>query len=78
MGRDFHWAILFCIAAFALLVIIIVRACMGLTVGVLILPCIIAFVGGVILGCMGIVAMYLGKLYLESKDRPKYLIDEEF
>lgn len=70
--------ILFCIAAFALLVIIIVRAIMGLTVGVLILPCIIAFVGGVILGCMGIVAMYLGKLYLESKDRPKYLIDEEF
>ncbi|MDE6732759.1 MAG: glycosyltransferase family 2 protein [Oscillospiraceae bacterium] len=70
--------ILFCIAAFALLVIIIVRACLSLTVGVLILPCIIAFVGGVILGCMGIVAMYLGKLYLESKDRPKYLIDEEF
>lgn len=70
--------ILFCIAAFALLVIIIVRACLELPVAVLILPCIIAFVGGVILGCMGIVAMYLGKLYLESKGRPKYLIDEEF
>lgn len=70
--------ILFCIAAFALLVIIIVRAAMGLMVGMLVLPCIIAFVGGVILGCMGIVAMYLGKLYLESKNRPKYLIDEEF
>lgn len=71
-------SILFCIAAFALLVIIIVRAAMGLMVGMLVLPCIIAFAGGVILGCMGIVAMYLGKLYLESKDRPKYLIDEEF
>lgn len=70
--------ILFCIAAFALLVIIIVRAAMGLMVGMLVLPCIIAFVGGVILGCMGIIAMYLGKLYLESKNRPKYLIDEEF
>lgn len=69
--------ILFCIAAFALLVIIIVRACLDLTVGVLILPCIIAFVGGVILGCMGITAMYLGKLYLEAKGRPKYLIDED-
>lgn len=70
--------ILFCIAALALLVIIIVRAVMELTVAMLVLPCIIAFVGGVILCCMGITAMYLGKLYLEAKGRPKYLIDEEF
>lgn len=71
-------AILFCIAALALLVIIIVFACLGRTFEPLILPCIIAFASGVILGCMGIIAMYLSKLYLEAKGRPKYLIDEEF
>ena len=70
--------ILFCIAAFALLVILIVRAAMGLTVGMLVLPCIIAFTGGVILGCMGIIAMYISKMYLESKNRPIYLVSEEF
>ena len=70
--------ILFCTAALALLIISIVRAALGYSVFMLVLACIITFTGGVILGCMGIVAMYLGKLYLESKDRPKYLIDEEF
>ena len=70
--------ILFCIAALALLIVSIVRAALGYSVFMLVLACIISFTGGVILGCMGIVAMYLGKLYLESKDRPKYLIDEEF
>lgn len=70
--------ILFCLAAFVLLVILIVRAALGYNVLALGLFSVISFVGGVILGCMGIVAMYLGKLYLESKDRPKYLVDEEF
>ena len=70
--------ILFCIAALALLIVSIVRAALGYGVTLLVLACITTFTGGVILGCMGITAMYLGKLYLESKDRPKYLIDEEF
>ena len=70
--------ILFCVAAFALLVILIVRAAMGLSFWGLVLPCIITFTGGVILGCMGIVAMYISKIYLESKGRPIYLVSEEF
>lgn len=70
--------ILFCLAAFVLLVILIVRAALGYNVLVPGIFCAISFVGGVILGCMGIAAMYLGKLYLESKNRPKYLVDEEF
>lgn len=70
--------VLFCLAAFALLVIMIVRAALGYNVLVLGLFAAIAFVGGVILGCMGILGMYLAKLYLESKNRPKYLVDEEF
>lgn len=70
--------ILFCLAAFVLLVILIVRAALGYSVLALGLFAAVSFVGGVILGCMGIVAMYIGKLYLESKDRPKYLVEEEF
>ena len=70
--------ILFCIAALVLLIFSIVRAALGYGVFLLVLACIVTFTGGVILGCMGITAMYLGKLYLESKDRPKYLVDEEF
>lgn len=70
--------ILFCLAAFVLLVILIVRAALGYSVLALGLFAAISFVGGVILGCMGVVAMYIAKLYLESKDRPKYLVDEEF
>ncbi len=70
--------ILFCLAAFVLLVVLIIRAALGYSVFMLTLCCVMSFIGGVILGCMGITAQYLGKLYLESKDRPKYLVDEEF
>ncbi len=70
--------LLSCFAAFVLLVILIVRAALGYGVTVLTLCCVMCFIGGVILGCMGITAQYLGKLYLESKDRPKYLVEEEF
>lgn len=70
--------ILFCLAAFTLLVILIVRAALGYSVFMLTLCCVISFTGGVILGCMGILGLYLSKLYTEAKDRPKYLVEEEF
>lgn len=38
----------------------------------------ISFIGGIILGCMGILGLYTSKLYLEVKQRPIYLIKEEF
>lgn len=71
-------SILFGLASLALLVVSIVRAVLGYSVAVLVLSCVITFTGCIILGCIGVVAMYLSKLYLESKDRPKYLVDEEF
>lgn len=70
--------LLSCFAAFVLLVVLIIRAALGYSVFMLTLCCVMTFIGGVILGCMGITAQYLGKLYLESKDRPKYLVEEEF
>ncbi len=39
--------------------------------------CIIFFVSGVQLFCMGIFGMYLSKTYLETKNRPVYIIKEK-
>ena len=40
------------------------------------LACIIFMVSGVQLFCMGILGQYLGKMYIETKNRPVYLIRE--
>ena len=40
------------------------------------LACIIFMVSGVQLFCMGILGQYLGKMYIETKNRPVYLSRE--
>lgn len=37
----------------------------------------VLFMGGVQLICLGIIAEYIAKMYLEIKDRPKYIIKEK-
>ncbi len=55
----------------------IVSAAMGLTVaGWTSLVCIVCLLGGLQLLALGIIGEYIGKLYLESKHRPRYIIEK--
>lgn len=72
----FFAGILFCcLAAIAILFIVIRTLVWGDPVsGWPSLACIILFVGGVQLLCTGISGQYLSKTYLETKNRPVYLL----
>lgn len=41
------------------------------------LTAIICFMGGIQLICLGIIGEYIGKVYLEVKSRPRYIISEK-
>jgi len=40
------------------------------------LVCIIVFIGGIQLFCIGVMGQYIGKIYMETKDRPHYIAAE--
>ena len=67
------------IAAFSFIGVIwsIVVALMGSSVpGWASMTCIICFIGGVQLTCIGVLGEYIGKIYMEVKQRPRYIISE--
>ena len=70
--------LLFCLLAFIMIVVIIVKTLIfGDPVsGWPSTICIIFFIGGIELFVMGIIGQYLSKTYLETKNRPIYIIRE--
>lgn len=41
------------------------------------MACIVCFMGGIQLLCLGIMGEYIGKIYLETKERPRYIISQK-
>lgn len=72
------FGMLFCLLSFAMIVFIIVRKLMfgDPVAGWPSLVCILFFLGGIQLFCQGINGQYLSKTYLETKNRPKYIIKD--
>lgn len=71
--------IIFCLLAILATVVIVVRKVLfGDPVdGWASMICTITFLGGIQLFCLGIVGQYMAKMYLEIKNRPVYIIDED-
>ncbi len=73
------FGLIMCLVAFLFIVVIIVRTLVfgDPTSGWPSMVCIILLVSGIQLLCMGIHGQYLSKAYLETKNRPIYLVQEE-
>lgn len=55
----------------------IIRAVSGHTVaGWASIICVICFLGGMQMICLGVIGEYVGKIYMETKRRPRYIISE--
>ena len=76
--RAITWAgVLSLVAAFVLLVVFAVGAFFGRELlGWRILLFAVVLMGGLVLTAMGIVAEYVGKIYLETKKRPRYFVED--
>lgn len=64
------------LSAIAILVSIIIK-CFGYTVqGWTSILCALFFLGGIQILCLGVLGEYIGKMYEETKARPRYIIDK--
>ncbi|MBE5910018.1 glycosyltransferase family 2 protein [Pseudobutyrivibrio sp.] len=73
------FGLIMCLVAFLFIIVIIVKTLVygDPTGGWPSMVCIILLVSGIQLLCMGILGQYMAKAYLETKDRPIYLVQEE-
>ena len=60
----------------ALLGIAIAALCGAAAEGWAVTACAVCFMGGVQMLFLGVVGEYVGKIYLETKARPRYIISE--
>jgi len=73
------FGLIMCVVAFLFIIVIIVKTLVfgDPTGGWPSMVCIILLVSGIQLLCMGILGQYMAKAYLETKNRPIYLVQEE-
>ena len=55
---------------------VIVALCGNSVPGWASMTCIICLLGGVQLTCLGVIGEYIGKIYMEAKQRPRYIISQ--
>ena len=72
------FGILMCFVAFVCIIAIIIKTLVfgDPTSGWPSMVCIMLLIAGIQLFCMGIIGQYLAKTYLESKNRPVYILAE--
>ena len=71
------YEMLFSILSFIGVVWAVIGALMGSTVaGWASTVCIVCLMGGIQLVCLGVIGEYIGKIYMETKARPRYIISE--
>ncbi len=69
--------ILIFLVSIIMLIVFIVQWAMGMTVaGWASVICSVWAIGGLILLALGVIGEYIGKIYLETKERPRFLISE--
>lgn len=70
---------LMCIAAFVMIAVIVVKTLIwgDPVAGYPSLICVLLLTAGIQTFCIGILGQYLAKTYLETKNRPKYIIKED-
>ena len=73
----FSLGLFFVLIAFFILVYVIVTLCLGKAVsGWASLILSLWFIGGCVLIGLGVVGEYIGKIYIEVKDRPRYVVEQ--
>lgn len=70
------FGIVMTIVAFVMLIFVIVRKLIfgDPVAGWASTMCVIIFIGGIQLMCLGIMGQYIGKTYMETKNRPQYIV----
>lgn len=70
--------VIFFLSLIAMVVVIVKKLVFGDPVqGWASMVCILLFLGGIILLCLGIIGLYLSKIYLETKKRQIYIVKEK-
>ena len=65
------------LASFIAIIVTMVQHFLGITItGWASTLCVVLFMGGVQLLCLGVIGEYIGKIYNESKSRPRFIISE--